>query len=81
MHICFRESDEVVRLKSQLGYLKSKLAKECPDANAVIDANDDSMPTIYAVTPTYARPVQKVRDVQKICIFGDITALISMFSC
>ena len=55
----YRESDEVVRLKAQLGYLKSKLAKECPDA-VMVDANDDSMPTIYAITPTYARPVQKV---------------------
>ena len=48
----------MLRLKSQLGYLKSRLARECP--GAAIDANDDSMPTIYAITPTYARPVQKV---------------------
>lgn len=52
-----RESDQIVALKAQLGYLKSKLARECP--NVDINANDDSQPTIYAITPTYARPVQK----------------------
>ena len=57
----FRESDQIVALKAQLGYLKSKLARECP--NVDINANDDSQPTIYAITPTYARPVQKVRAV------------------
>ena len=71
----FRESDQIVALKAQLGYLKSKLARECP--NVDINANDDSQPTIYAVTPTYARPVQKVSANScllkiRICTFGSI---------
>ena len=33
----YREGDEVVRLKAQLGYLKSKLAKEFPYAAVMVD--------------------------------------------
>ena len=41
--------------RSQNGYLKHKLARLEPQANT----NDKSVPTIYVITPTYYRPVQK----------------------
>ncbi len=53
-----RDSDEMVALRAQNGYLKSILARRRKEGS-VVDANDASQPTIYAITPTYARPVQK----------------------
>jgi galactosylgalactosylxylosylprotein 3-beta-glucuronosyltransferase 3 len=61
-----RESDEVVALKAQLGYLKSKLARLKLENGNKLDANDESQPMIYAVTPTYARPVQKA-ELTRLC--------------
>ena len=49
--------------RSQLGYCKSKH----PDLHGkVLDVNDNSMPIIYAITPTYARPVQKA-ELTRLC--------------
>lgn len=56
------DSDEILFLKSQIGYLKSKLAK----AGGDVDANDASMPVVFCVTPTYARPVQKA-ELTRLC--------------
>ncbi|TRY69432.1 hypothetical protein TCAL_03788 [Tigriopus californicus] len=47
---------ELVRLRSQIGFLKAKLAAE---GRGITDLNDLAQPMIYAITPTYARPVQK----------------------
>ena len=44
-----------MNFRSQNGYLKHKLARLEPRLNT----NDKSVPTIYIITPTYYRPVQK----------------------
>ena len=49
-------------LRSQNGYLKHKLAKLQPQVNT----NDKSVPTIYVITPTYARPQQKA-ELTRLC--------------
>jgi galactosylgalactosylxylosylprotein 3-beta-glucuronosyltransferase 3 len=56
--------DELVMLRSQVGYLKRKLAKS--SLNNVVDSNDKSVPTIYVITPTYKRPVQKA-ELTRLC--------------
>ena len=55
--------DEFVMLRSQNGYLKHKLAKMQPH---VSNPNDKSVPTIYVITPTYARPQQKA-ELTRLC--------------
>ena len=52
-----------IHCRSQLGYCKSKYL----DIHGkVLDVNDNSMPIIYAITPTYARPVQKA-ELTRLC--------------
>ena len=49
--------------RAQLGYCKKKLL----DVHGkVLDINDHSMPIIYAITPTYARPVQRA-ELTRLC--------------
>ena len=53
----------VLNFRSQLGYCKTKFM----DIHGkVLDVNDNSMPIIYAITPTYARPVQKA-ELTRLC--------------
>lgn len=54
---------ELVRLRSQIAFLKTKLASE---GQGIPDLNDLSQPVIYAITPTYARPVQKA-ELTRLC--------------
>lgn len=56
--------DQIVALKAQVGYLRKRLADV--SEGKVLDINDHSMPTIYVVTPTYARPVQKA-ELTRLC--------------
>ena len=59
----YDNDDIIVALKSQLGYLKRKLSRI---SSSPVDVNDNSLPIIYAVTPTYARPVQKA-ELTRLC--------------
>ena len=54
--------DELTMLKAQNGYLKHKLAK----LQSFPNPNDMSVPTIYVITPTYYRPVQKA-ELTRLC--------------
>ena len=54
--------DELIMLKAQNGYLKHKLAK----LQSFPNPNDKSVPTIYVITPTYYRPVQKA-ELTRLC--------------
>ena len=49
--------------RAQLGYCKKKLLDV---GGKVLDVNDQSMPIIYAITPTYARPQQKA-ELTRLC--------------
>ena len=53
----------VLNFSSQLGYCKKKFTEI---HGKVLDVNDNSMPIIYAITPTYARPVQKA-ELTRLC--------------
>ena len=55
--------DTVTSLRSQLGYVKSKYARATGHA---VDANDHSAPTVYAITPTHNRDVQKA-ELTRLC--------------
>ena len=61
--ISSRTDDQIIALKAQLGYLKRKYSEVSGKA---IDVNDASMPTIFVVTPTYHRPVQKA-ELSRLC--------------
>ena len=52
-----------VNYRSQLGYLKKKYLDT---VGTVPDINDQSMPIIFVITPTYARPVQKA-ELTRLC--------------
>ena len=54
--------DQLVMLRAQNGYLRHKLAK----LEAQVNTNDKSVPTIYAITPTYYRPEQKA-ELTRLC--------------
>ena len=56
--------DVTVALRAQLGYLKRKYAESL--GQGVLDVNDASMPAIYAITPTFYRPVQKA-ELTRLC--------------
>eukprot|EP00095_Tigriopus_kingsejongensis_P005606 snap_masked-scaffold541_size141817-processed-gene-0.8 protein:Tk05606 transcript:snap_masked-scaffold541_size141817-processed-gene-0.8-mRNA-1 annotation:"galactosylgalactosylxylosylprotein 3-beta-glucuronosyltransferase i" len=62
-HHGWRDSDVVVALQAQLGYLKNKMAVL---GHVNLDVNDHSQPVIYAITPTYAREVQKA-ELTRLC--------------
>jgi len=55
--------DVNVALRAQLGYLKRKFAE---GGRGVPNVNDASSPVIYAVTPTYYRPVQ-MAELTRLC--------------
>ena len=72
----FRD-DEILRLRAQNGYLKHKLAKLQSKPNA----NDKSVPTIYVITPTYKRPIQKA-ELTRLChtfLLGMVSNKCSLF--
>ena len=52
-----------VNYRSQLGYLKKKYLDT---VGTVPDINDQSMPIIFVITPTYARPAQKA-ELTRLC--------------
>jgi len=56
--------DVTVALRAQLGYLKRKYAES--SGQGVLDVNDASMPVIFAITPTFYRPVQKA-ELTRLC--------------
>ncbi len=59
--------DSIIALKSQVGYLKRLLAKAKKSHEGKVSLMDDpSLPTIFAITPTYARPVQKA-ELTRLC--------------
>jgi len=61
--VIISKDDQLTAMKAQLGYLKRKFAESTGNP---VDVNDASMPVIYAVTPTYARPVQKA-ELTRLC--------------
>jgi len=63
LDVRWKADDENTAIRAQLGYCKKKLLDV---GGKVLDVNDQSMPIIYAITPTYARPQQKA-ELTRLC--------------
>ena len=66
------DDDSCIGLKSQNGYLRHKIAKlksqlsTSSDEDGSFVMDDMGLPTIYVITPTYARPTQKA-ELTRLC--------------
>ncbi len=60
--------DSAIALKSQIGYLKNKLAQHSINKrySSVAVKDNPLLPFIYVIMPTYARPTQKA-DLTRLC--------------